>query len=183
VKSGLEGFKRSLNRHLREAMTLTLSHCIFMQISLCKLWQKNRTRLILLSCLSALLILTADESLAQKAKRVITGQEAELFDSWVKAKDGTEYGFGVTKVSDLKWVFAIIIAQALAWVGMFVFKMIDWWKGGKDVDAQERKKDRQALLQAVSDIHYVKQHMMTEVQVAAKVREEIKYLKDHKSIF
>jgi hypothetical protein len=164
-------------------MTHTSQQCIFMQILLCKLLQKNKTKLILLFSLSVLVILTADPSFASKAKRVLTGEEAEIFDSWVKTKSGDEYGFGVKKIEDLKWVFAIIIAQALAWVGMFVFKMIDWWKGGNDIDAAERKKDRQALLQAVSDIHYVKSHMMTEVQVANKVREEIKYLKEHKGLF
>jgi hypothetical protein len=119
--------------------------------------------------------------LEAKPKKILSGEEMQLYDTWIKERDGTQYGFGISKPSDLRWIFAILIAQVLAWVGIFCFKMMDWWKGGKDKDIDEKKKDRQMLLQTVSDIQYVKEHMMTETDVANKVREEIKYLREHGS--
>lgn len=128
-----------------------------------------------------MIVLNLTDAAAAKPKKVLSGEEMELYDTWLKEKDGTQYGFGISKPSDLRWIFGILITQVLAWVGILGFKMVDWWKGGRDKEYEERKRDRQSLLQVVSDIQYVKDHMMTETEVANKVREEIKYLREHGS--
>jgi hypothetical protein len=103
----------------------------------------------------------------------------ELYDVWLKSRDGTEYGFGISKPSDLKWIFGIIIAQGLAWIGMFFFKFLDWVKGDKDSVKRDIREVKESILRLESH----SKHWVTDKEVGQKVREEIKYLKDHKGTF
>jgi hypothetical protein len=180
VKSGCLSFNISLKRQLIEVMTLTSFRCIFMQTSLCQLWQRNKTKLILLFCLSVLIVLIADDSLA-KAKRVLTGDDLELFDAWIKSKDGTQYGFGVTSPEDMKWLFRLVVAQAIVMISLALLKIWEWSRSDKTQEKRERQEQREAWLKVVGDVQYIKQNMMTSSQVSDKVREEIKYLREHGS--
>jgi hypothetical protein len=74
--------------------------------------------LLILICLSAFIYLALPTEALARAKRIIDGKEAEMFDAWIKSKDGTEYGFGVNSKEELRWLFRIIIAQVVVCIGM-----------------------------------------------------------------
>lgn len=158
-----------------KVMTHISQLCIFMQMSLCGPFKRNNKKLILY-CFMTLVVLTIDVDVWAKAKNVLTGEEAKLFDEWVKTKDGTGYGFGITQSSDLKWLFGVIIAQGLAWLVMFSSKVIDWLKGDKDQVRRDIREVKEALLRLESH----SKHWVTDKEVGQKVRDEIKYLRDHK---
>lgn len=149
---------------------------IFTPTSLQKLFKKNKTSLIIF-ILFAMMVLPIDVADAAKPKRVVSGEDAELFDAWMKTKDGTQYGFGVTKPEDVSWLMKIIIAQVLVWMGMLGFKIYDRATGKTD----QVTKDVKEVKNAVLEIQVNSRHWVTEKQVADKVREEIKYLREHGS--
>lgn len=115
---------------------------------------------------------------AQKAKRVLTGKEAELFDSWIKMKDGTEYGPGASP-EDLSKLVWIIIANGVAWLGMLGFKIWDRLTGKGDQLARDMREMKEAILRLDSN----SRHWVTDKDVDAKVKETIRFLKEHKGMF
>lgn len=142
-----------------------------------ELFKRNKTKLICLLCLS-LILLIAEPTWSRQARRLIDGKEAELFDAWIKTKDGTQYGFGGNPgdISKLIW---IVIANGVAWVGMFGFKIWDRLSGKGDEVSRTMREMRDAILRLESN----SKHWVTEKEVGQKVRDEIKYLKDHKGLF
>lgn len=126
--------------------------------------------------------LLAHPTSANKPKRVITGSETEIFDPYYKDKDGQEYGFGFHPgdYSKLIWV---IVGNAVGWMGVFGFKIYDKATGKSDQLVRDSKESRENWIRVASDIAYMKQHMVTESDAQALIREEIKYLREHKGKF
>ena len=145
----------------------------FTPTSLVAHFKKNRTSLMLL----VFLLVTSLQTDAGPAKKVLTGEDVKAYETWLKTKDGTEYGMGLTE-SDIKWLFRLLGAQFLVWIGMFGFKAVDWWKGDKDNDKKKAAESRDAWLKAQHDIAYIKEHMVTESEVKKLVRDEILYLRE-----
>lgn len=131
--------------------------------------------------LTLMLLSLTDEALAAKAKKILTGEEAELFDAWIKQKDGTQYGFGVSSPAEVGFLFKVIITQLVVWVGVFGFKIYDKFTGKGEQMIKDMREMKEAWLTAAHDIKHIKEHFMTEAEVANKVREEIKYLREHGS--
>ena len=77
-----------------------------------------------------------------------------------------------------EWVFGIIIAQALSWVGMFVLKIIDWLWGGKDKVINDIHTIKESVLLAMNDISYLKKNAVTSESVRDTVRKELDYRYD-----
>ncbi len=135
-------------------------------------------KLLLISVFLSAFI-TCQPTEASKAKKILTGEEAEAFDSWIKTKDGTEYGVGITSQKDLNKLVWIIIGQAIAWMGLLGFRIYDRATGKGDQMAKDMKEMKSAIL----EIQVNSRHWVTDKEVSHKVREEIRYLKEHKGTF
>jgi hypothetical protein len=122
--------------------------------------------------LNVLLICLVSEA---APKKVLTGEELKLYDAWVKTKDGTQYGFGISSAEDVGWLFKLIVSQFAVWIVLLGMKIIDWSKGDKDTVRRDLREVKEAILRLESH----SKHWVTDKEVGEKVREEIKYLKSH----
>jgi hypothetical protein len=125
-------------------------------------------------------ILTGIESLAAKPKRILSGEEVEQFEAFIKDKEGNQYGFGGSQ-SDVGKLMWLIVAQAVAWIFVMGTKVWEWARGDKDKVKSAISESKEYWLKAAHDIAYIKQHMQTESQVKNLIRDEIKYLREHGS--
>ena len=141
-----------------------------------KHFKKNKTSLMLLALV--LVMLLPIDSFADKAKVVLTGEDAKAYKEFLKTQAGSYgAGFGAESLSKIMW---FIIANAIAWIFVMGSKIIEWYRG----DARETKKaaqeSRENWIQVASDIAYMKEHMVTEPRVSEMIRDEIRYLREHK---
>src|SRR3990167_5990240 len=106
------------------------------------------------------------DSDADKPKRILTGQEAELFEALIKAKDGTQYGW-VFQPGDFGKLMWIVIANVVAWFGVFGFKVYDRITGKGDQVSRDIREIKDALLRLDSN----SKHWVTDKEVGQKVRD------------
>ena len=165
-------------RSLRARTTLTSKLFASLRAYSFQPWNKSKKSFV---CLSLLVLISLPiESAPNRARKILTGEEAQQFDSWLKTKDGTEYGFGVSSQGDLNKLVWIVIASAVSWVGLLGFKIYDRFTGKSDQLVKDSKESRENWIRVASDIAYMKQHMVTESEVKSLIRDEITYLRDHK---
>ena len=164
-------------RSLKARTTLTSKLFASLRAYSFQPWNKSKKSFV---CLSLLVLISLPTEADRKAKRFIDGKDADLFDSWIKSKDGTEYGFGVTSQGDLNKLVWILIASGVSWVGLLGFKIYDRLTGKSDQLVKDSKESRENWIRVASDIAYMKQHMVTESEVKVLIRDEIKYLREHK---
>lgn len=167
--NGLSKSKKSSTK----VMTPISQHFTSTPMSGCVWFKRNKMRLIILFCLSLMVCLQTEAG--PKGKRVLTGESVETLPV-VQVDEDSYLGIGFKDASELKKYFAI---QMIVFLFLLGSKIVDWWKQGKDHSAKDIKEMKEAWLKSVGDLEYIKKHMMTENDVMKKVREEIKYIKDH----
>ncbi len=126
-----------------------------------------------------ILIALPIEAAPSKAKRIISGEEVTQYETWLKTKDGTEYGPGSNGQNDTSKLMWLIIAQMVVFAFSQVGRAIEWWRGDKENLRKDIAEMKAASLTAAHNIAYLKEHSMTEAKVSAKVREEIKHLREY----